>query len=460
MVTYSIGEFDKIFKRISGRVDASIVFNSFLDYCIQKIIGYKDIKLDYNFSDGELQEFNNLYDYWLKLTEQEMNKDDAFDFFGIYYEEYILASDKASNKGQFFSPQSVCDLLAYISPLNKNVVYDPACGSGRMALSYWKVNKNINCILEDLDEMACKMAVLNLYAHNINGTVQWLDSLTRTHYLTWQIKNKKILLTDYQDLHYGDYDLVLANPPYGIKWQQDKSLLEDERFKEYGKLAPKSKADFAFIQHSLHYLKEDGFASILMPHGVLFRGASEGHIRKYLIDNNLLDSIIGLPSNLFEGTGIPTVLLLFKKNRKNRDIFFIDAKDEFIKERKINKLTPDNIDKIINVYLERENTHKFSFKASLEFIQENDYNCNIPRYVDTFEEEPEVDLKILVDAMEENIDEQIEVNKQLKGYFEELTLPSPWDSEALRLEDSKSLVLAAKKMVQSTLDQYMEDYTI
>lgn len=453
-MSYSIVGFDRIFKRISARVDASIVFNSFLDFSIQKI-SHNEIYLKYDYTESELDEFSNLYDYWVKLSKQEISKQECFDFFGTYYEEYILASDKASNKGQFFSPQSVCDLLAYIAPLDKKTVYDPACGSGRMALSYWKINNKVNVILEDLDEMACKMAVLNLYSHKIEGIVQWVNSLTRQHYATWIIKEDTITTSQYYELKQEDYDLVLANPPYGVKWEADKSYLEDVRFKEYKKLAPKSKADYAFIQHSLYYLTGNGFASILMPHGVLFRGASEGTIRKHLLESNLLDAVIGLPANLFEGTGIPTCLLIFKKNRRRNDVFFIDAKNEFQKERKINILTPDHIDKIIDTYLERENKDKFSFKAKYDFIEDNDFNLNIPRYVDTFEDEPEIDLEKLVQAMEKNIDEQIDVNRSLTGYFEELALPSPFEKEDERLEDNRNLISSVKKLAQSTLDQYI-----
>ena len=310
-------------------------------------------------------------------------------------------------------------------------------------------------LFEDLDETACKMAVLNLYSHSIQGSVNWINTLTREYFCTWIISKDKITISDKpSELN---YDLVLANPPYGVKWDSSKILKRDERFNEYGYVAPKSKGDFAFIQHSLHYLKSKGQACIVLPHGVLFRGQTEGKIRQYIIENNWLDSVIGLPANLFEGTNIPVCLLIFKKDRSKKDVFFIDASKLYEKEKKTNIMTPSYVDEIINAYLERKNVDKFTFKASPDYIKENDYNLNIPRYVDTFEEEPEIDFKRLVQDMEWNCDEQIKINHQLKGYFEELEFVTTiFDKEIERLEDTKNTVLKeANELVQSSLDSFL-----
>lgn len=446
--------FNELFLQISQRTDMSVVWNDFLTYSIQKL-SHTPTNLLYDYTDKELKTFEKLFNYWQELTHKLIKKHGYYDFMGIYYEKYILATDKSANKGQFFTSQIVCDLLTYTCPTNKEVIYDPACGSGRMGLSYFSINPNVKCIFEDLDESACKMAVLNLYSHGILGCVNWINTLTREHFCTWIIKHDKIIITD--EPAPLKYDLVLANPPYGVQWESSKELLRDKRFYEYGVLAPKSKGDFAFIQHCLHYLEYKGQACIVLPHGVLFRGQKEGTIRQYIIDKNWLDAVIGLPANLFEGTSIPVCVLIFKKNRVKKDVLFIDASKLYEKAKKTNYMTREHVDEIVDVYLARKNVDKFSFKASLGFIQDNDYNCNIPRYVDTFEEEPEVDLKRLIQDMEWNCDEQIKVNHELKEYFTELELTTvQFDKEIERLEDTKETVLKeAKSIVQSTLDSFL-----
>ena len=170
--------------------------------------------------------------------------------------------------------------------------------------------------------------------------------------------------------------------------------MSDDRFSQYGKLAPSSKADFAFVQHMIHHLDDNGTMAVVLPHGVLFRGGAEGHIRKYLIeDKNFLDAVIGLPANIFYGTSIPTCILVFKKCREDSEnILFIDASNEFEKVKSQNYLTDENIEKIVGTYKNRSEIEKYSHNASLEEIKENDYNLNIPRYVDTFEEEDRIEL--------------------------------------------------------------------
>src|SRR5699024_4881446 len=200
-----------------------------------------------------------------------------------------------------------------------------------------------------------------------------------------------------------------ANPPYSAKWSGDASFLDDDRFSDYGKLAPKSKADFAFIQHMVHYLDDNGTMAVVLPHGVLFRGAEEGTIRKYLIENkNYLDAVIGLPANIFYGTSIPTCILVFKKNRQtDDDVLFIDASHTFEKGKNQNHLRDEDVEKILETYRNRETVDKYSYAATLEEIEENDYNLNIPRYVDTFEEEEPVDLEKVQRDIKE-IDAEIE----------------------------------------------------
>ena len=200
--------------------------------------------------------------------------------------------------------------------------------------------------------------------------------------------------------------------------------MDDERFSAYGKLAPKSKADFAFVQHMIYQLDDSGTMAVVLPHGVLFRGAAEGTIRTYLIEEkNYLDAVIGLPANIFFGTSIPTCILVFKKCRQKDDnILFIDASNEFEKAKNQNILTDDNIKKIMETYEKREEIEKYSHVATLDEIRENDYNLNIPRYVDTFEEEEEIDIDE-VHANLKKLDEEIkETTAEINKYLRELGL--------------------------------------
>lgn len=182
------------------------------------------------------------------------------------------------------------------------------------------------------------------------------------------------------------------NPPYSAKWSADATFLDDSRFNRYGKLAPKSKADFAFLLHGFYHLKDSGTITIVLPHGVLFRGAAEGVIRKKLLEDGSIDAVIGMPGNLFFGTSIPTTIIILKKNRSTRDVLFIDASKEFIKGKNQNKLSKEHIDKIVETYQKREDIEKYAHVVTFDEIKENDFNLNIPRYVDTFEEEEPVDI--------------------------------------------------------------------
>ena len=223
------------------------------------------------------------------------------------------------------------------------------------------------------------------------------------------------------------FDAIVANPPFSAKWSADPSFMDDSRFSAYGKLAPKSKADYAFVQHMIYHLNESGTMAIVLPHGVLFRGAAEGKIREYLVgEKNYLDAVIGLPANLFYGTSIPTCVLVFKKCRvDDQDILFIDASKDFEKVKNQNKLRKEDIEKIINTYANREEIDKYSHKASLEEIKENDFNLNIPRYVDTFEEEEPVDLDEVCDELERISKEMDEVDAEIEKYCKELGIRTP-----------------------------------
>ncbi len=229
------------------------------------------------------------------------------------------------------------------------------------------------------------------------------------------------------------FDAVVANPPYSQKWETKTIDREkDVRFKGYG-VAPASKEDYAFVLHGLYHLDNKGTMAIVLPHGVLFRGASEGKIRKNIIDNNLLDAVIGLPANLFYGTSIPTCILVFKgiEARQKRDVLFIDASNDFVKGKNQNKLSEDNLRTIIETYTSRKDVEKYAHVASLDEIKENDYNLNIPRYVDTFEEEEVTPLPVLAKELKET---RAEIEKSTAALFEmfgELRGNSPEINEEL-----------------------------
>ena len=210
-----------------------------------------------------------------------------------------------------------------------------------------------------------------------------------------------------------NFDAVVANPPYSAHWDNSETKLKDPRFKEYGKLAPRTKADYAFILHCIYHLGEEGTMAIVLPHGVLFRGAAEGVIRKAIIEKNYLDAVIGLPANIFYGTGIPTVILVFKKNRTTKDVLFIDASQGFEKAKNQNRLIKEHIDRIVGTYAKREDVEKYAHLASIDEIRENDFNLNIPRYVDTFEEEEEIDLDEVRRMLEQDKKEIAELEAKI-----------------------------------------------
>jgi type I restriction enzyme M protein len=223
-------------------------------------------------------------------------------------------------------------------------------------------------------------------------------------------------------------EAVVANPPFSAKWSASSLFMTDDRFSEYGKLAPSSKADYAFIQHMLYNLAENGVMAVVMPHGVLFRSAAEGHIRKYIIEEkNYLDAIIGLPENIFLGTSIATCILVFKKCREHPDnLLFIDASQHYEKVKTQNILRDEDVDRIVDTYSNRTTTDKYSYVASLDEIPDNDYNLNISRYVATFEEEESVDIKIIASELRVLDDEMKTTDETIAGFCKELKIQAPF----------------------------------
>ena len=215
------------------------------------------------------------------------------------------------------------------------------------------------------------------------------------------------------------------NPPYSAKWSAAAGFLLDERFSDYGVLAPKSKADYAFLLHGLYHLKNNGTMAIVLPHGVLFRGAAEGKIREKLLRSGNIYAVIGLPANLFYNTSIPTCIIVLKKHRDGRDVLFIDASKKFNKGKKQNEMTDEHIDEVLTLYSDRKTVEKESYLASFEDIEKNDFNLNIPRYVDNFEKEEDVDINALLQDMKKTDDELEQVQKEFLSLLKELTSSDP-----------------------------------
>ncbi|MDA3118942.1 type I restriction-modification system subunit M, partial [Staphylococcus pseudintermedius] len=331
---------------------------------------------------------------------------------GDAYEFLIgrFAANAGKKAGEFYTPQQVSKILAQIVTLGKGKlrnVYDPTCGSGSLLLRVGKETKVYRYNGQERNNTTYNLARMNMLLHNVryeNFDIQNDDTLENPAFLDEQ------------------FDAVVANPPYSAKWSADSKFNDDDLFSGYGELAPKSKADFAFIQHMVHYLDDEGTMAVVLPHGVLFRGAAEGVIRKYLIEEkNYLDAVIGLPANIFYGTSIPTCILVFKKCRKaDQDMLFIDASNAFEKGKNQNHLTDEHVEKIINTYKKRATIDKYSYAATLQEIEENDYNHNIPRYVDTFEEEAPIDLDQVQQDLA-NIDNDIaQVEEKINSYLKEL----------------------------------------
>ena len=341
------------------------------------------------------------------------------DVLGDAYEYLIgqFAAGAGQKAGEFYTPQAVSSILAKIVTTGKKrlkSVYDPTCGSGSLLL---RVAKEVDEVAhfhgQEQNRTTYNLARMNMILHNISYhdfTIKHEDTLERP-----QHKEHK-------------FEAIVANPPFSANWSANPLHMNDERFAQYGRLAPKTKADFAFIQHMVHHLDENGIMACIAPHGVLFRGAAEGHIRKYLIaEKNYVDAIIGLPANLFYGTSIPTCILVLKKCRENpEDILFIDGSKEFEKVKNQNVLRDEHIEKIANTYRDRVVIDKFSALATLEEVAANDYNLNIPRYVNTFEEAEAIDINAVAQQLKD-LDKQIaETDKIIAAFCNELGINTPF----------------------------------
>ena len=340
------------------------------------------------------------------------------DILGDAYEYLIgqFASGAGKKAGEFYTPQQASKILARIVTLGKTRIksaYDPTVGSGSLILRLGKVCDVLKFYGQERNRTTYNLCRMNMILHGV-------------HYTRFDIKLEDTL--EYPQHDKLDAEAVVANPPFSAKWSANPLFTSDDRFSEYGRLAPSSKADFAFIQHMIYHLAENGVMAVVMPHGVLFRGAAEGHIRKYLIEEkNYLDAVIGLPANIFYGTSIPTCILVFKKCREQpENILFIDASQHYEKVKTQNYLRDEDVDRIVDTFTKRISIDKYCYVASLDEVRENDYNLNIPRYVDTFEEEESVDIKAVANELKALEVEMKSTDDSIVGYCHELNIPTPF----------------------------------
>lgn len=337
---------------------------------------------------------------------------EEIDILGDAYEYMIsqFAAGAGKKAGEFYTPQEVSRILAQIVTIGHarlRNVYDPTCGSGSLLLRAAHIGKAAEIFGQEKNPTTYNLARMNMLLHGIK-------------FSDFRIENGDTL----EDDAFGEmqFDAVVANPPFSAEWSAADKFNQDDRFSKAGRLAPKKTADYAFILHMIYHLNEGGTMACVAPHGVLFRGNAEGVIRRFLIEKkNYIDAVIGLPANIFYGTSIPTCILVLKKCRKDDDaILFIDASKEFEKVKTQNKLREQHIAKIVETYRDRKEIEKYSHLASLKEIADNDYNLNIPRYVDTFEEEEPIDIKAVMAEIKSLEAERTKLDKEIEVYLKEL----------------------------------------
>lgn len=344
-------------------------------------------------------------------------QDNTIDAFGDAY-EYLMgmyAANAGKSGGEYFTPQEVSELLTRIAVLGKtevNKVYDPACGSGSLLLKTAKIlgseNVRNGFFGQEINITTYNLCRINMFLHNI-GYDKFDIALGDT------LEDPK---------HWDDepFDVIVSNPPYSIHWSGEDNpvLINDPRFSVAGVLAPKSKADLAFVLHSLAWLSSDGVASIVCFPGLLYRGGAEQKIRKYLVDNNYIDCIIQLPSNLFFGTSIATCIMVLKKNKKSNDILFLDASKECVKVTNANKLTEENINNIVKLYEQRTDIDYLTKVVSCDVIGDNDYNISVSTYVEQEDTREFVDINVLNSQISEVVQKIDVLRKKIDDIISEI----------------------------------------
>ncbi len=375
---------------------------------------------------GEENEKNNrlrqllidFSDERLQFDESHLDDNDVIGDAYMFLIEHF-ASDAGKKAGEFFTPKEVSTLLAKLTKSKPGArICDPACGSGSLLIKAGREVGNGDFALygQELNGSTWALAMMNMLLHGFDSaTIRWGDTLRNP-----KLKDGDALMK---------FDTVVANPPFSLdKWGADEA--ENDRYKRFWRgIPPKSKGDWAFISHMIEVAYEgQGKVGVVVPHGVLFRGASEGRIRRQTIDENLVEAVIGLPANLFFGTGIPAAILIFNKGKKTENVLFIDASREFENGKNQNRLRECDINHIVSTYEQFVAgelksgvvEEKYAYVATPEEIAENDYNLNIPRYVDTFEEEAEIDIVALEAELNTLEKELAKVHSQMEGYLKEL----------------------------------------
>ena len=361
---------------------------------IAKVLAHLD-KIDFKLESTELDVLGDAYEYLIGQ----------------------FASGAGKKAGEFYTPQQVSMVLAKLVTTGKNKlksVYDPTCGSGSLLLRVAKEVKEVsNFYGQEMNRTTYNLARMNMILHGV-------------HYLKFDIKQEDTL--EHPQHIDKQFEAIVANPPFSAEWSANPLFTSDDRFSQYGRLAPSSKADYAFVQHMIYHLADNGTMAIVLPHGALFRGGAEQHIRKYLIeDKNFLDAVIGLPANVFYGTSIPTCIMVFKKCREQpEDVLFIDASKDFEKVKTQNLLRSTDIEKIIDTYRNRKEIEKYSKKATLKEISDNEYNLNIPRYVDTFEAEESIDINAIANQLKALETEMKNTDAELTAFCKELNIDTPF----------------------------------
>lgn len=381
---------------------------------------FRNIDFNSESSLGQTKDRNrrlkNLIEDFAK-PELDLRKDQIGnnDIIGNTYEYLIsrFASDAGKKGGEFYTPGEVSVLLAKLmNPKPGNRIYDPACGSGSLLIRVGdEVHSNdFSLYGQESNGSTWALCKMNMFLHGKdNASITWGDTLNNPKF----VEGDKL----------AKFDIVIANPPFSLEKWGAESASKDPFNRYWRGIPPKKTGDYAFISHMIESaVKDTGKIGVIVPHGVLFRGGAEGKIRRELIEENLLEAVVGLPPKLFYGTGIPASIMVFNKGKETRDVLFIDASREFLEGTRQNRLGEEHINKITRTYENFETIDKYAYKATYEELEENEFNLNIPRYVDTFEEEEEVDIPKVKEEIKDLEKELSEVRKEMDRYLNELGL--------------------------------------
>lgn len=381
---------------------------------------FRNIDFNSEASLGQTKERNNrlkslLEDFSDPRLDLRPSRVGNMDVIGNAYEYLIgrFAAGAGKKAGEFYTPPEVSQLIArLVDPQPGERICDPACGSGSLLIKCGNQvgSKDFSLWGQENIGATWALAKMNMFLHGMdNARIEWGDT----------IRNPKLLSDD----RLMKFEVVVANPPFSLdKWGADEAGADHYNRFHRG-VPPKSKGDFAFISHMIETITEtSGRVGVVVPHGVLFRGSTEGKIRQQLIEENLLDAVIGLPANLFFGTGIPAAILVFRKQKPDKSVVFIDASREYEDGKNQVSLSDAHLEKIVATYTARENVDKYAYVADFDEIKENDFNLNIPRYVDTFEEEEDIDIRAVQEEIDELDTELAQVQEQMQGYLKELGL--------------------------------------